>query len=195
MQRPRGILAVVSGPSGVGKGCICRQLLAIRPQTAYAVSATTRAPRAGEVDGVNYYFLPQADFLRKIEAGEFLEWAQVYGNYYGTLKADVERLLHDGKDVILEIDTQGAMQIKAVWPTALLIFIMPPSFAELQRRIVGRGSETAASLALRLSEAAVEMELAETEYDHCIVNHTVEQAAAELQAVLDAVPRCQVITD
>lgn len=186
MTETAGVLAVVSGPSGVGKGSVCRELLRIRPNTVYSISATTRQPRVGEEDGINYHFISEEAFQGKIAVDDFLEWAQVYGNYYGTSKSAVDEMLAAGKDVILEIDTQGAMQIRSACPQGLLIFIMPPSFAELKKRITGRGSESAESLALRLSRAEAEMAMAEKHYDHLVVNHTVAQAAQEIGAILDA---------
>ena len=181
----RGILAVVSGPSGVGKGTVCRHLCETDARMALSVSATTRKPRPHEQEGKHYYFLAVEDFLARRAAGEFLEWAEVYGNYYGTLRSHVQECLNADKDVILEIDTQGAMQIRSACPEAVFIFLLPPSLAELQRRICGRAADSEESIKLRLSQAEYEMSLAE-EYEHHIVNHTVGQAAAELAAVLIA---------
>lgn len=182
-DQARGLLLIISGPSGVGKGRICEALLSQDKNTVYSVSATTRAPRAREKDGVNYHFISREEFREKREAGQFLEWAEVYGNYYGTLSADVDRLLAEGKNVILEIDTQGAAQIKSVRPDGLSVFILPPSFKELKRRIVSRGSETPAMLALRLSRAESEIAAAKN-YDYQIVNDDVEQAAARLRRII-----------
>ncbi|MDO4580990.1 MAG: guanylate kinase [Bacillota bacterium] len=186
MHKERGVLLVVSGPSGVGKGSVCAALIAMDEQTTYSVSATTRAPRRGEVDGVNYYYISAERFAAKIAAGDFLEYATVYGNYYGTPRAEVERLLAAGKNVILEIDTQGAMQVKAACPQGVLVFILPPSIEELRRRITARGSETPESLNLRLSRAEAEMAMAE-QYDYRVVNSDIETAAAELLRIINEV--------
>lgn len=173
-----GILVVVSGPSGVGKGTICRRLLELDEDTRVSVSATTRSPRRGEKDGVHYHFISREDFLRRLEQGDFLEWAQVYGNYYGTLNSEVDRLLAAGKNVLLEIDTQGAKQIRERRP-CLSVFIMPPSQEELLRRLRGRGSESRETLNLRTSRA--EAEMAESQqYDQVIINDKIETAAWEL---------------
>jgi guanylate kinase len=150
-----------------------------------SVSVTTRKPRPHERDGEHYYFLPREDFLARRDAGEFLEWAAVYGNYYGTLRGHVRERLEAGKDVILEIDTQGAMQIRSACPDAIFVFLLPPSFEELQKRILERAADSAKSIELRLSKAEYEMSLAK-EYDYRIFNNTVEQAAAELLAVIKA---------
>ena len=184
----RGLLTVVSGPSGVGKGTVCKRVCEMDAGITASVSATTRQPRPHEQEGVHYFFLTAEDFLARQAAGEFLEWAEVYGNYYGTLRCHVDKCLNAGQDVILEIDTQGAMQIRSACPDAIFIFILPPSVAELQRRIRGRAADSAASIELRLSRAEYEMSRAK-EYEHRIVNNTVEQAAAELLSVLEAEKR------
>lgn len=179
----RGVLAVVSGPSGVGKGTVCRHLCETDASIVLSVSATTRKPRPHEQEGEHYYFLSPEDFSAKRAAGEFLECAEVYGNYYGTLRQQVQKQQDAGKDVILEIDTQGAMQVRFTCPSAIFVFLLPPSFEELQRRICGRAADSAQSIKLRLSKAEYEMSLA-GEYEYRIVNNTVEQAAAELLAAL-----------
>ena len=180
----RGLLAVVSGPSGVGKGTVCKRLCEMDECVVLSVSATTRKPRSHEREGEHYYFLPLEDFLTKRSAGEFLEWAEVYGNYYGTLSSQVQKCLEAGKDVILEIDSQGAKQIRSACPDAIFIFLLPPSYKELQNRINGRAADSTESIRLRLSKAEYEMSLVE-EYDYRIVNNTVEQAAVEMSAVLE----------
>ena len=134
---------VVSGPSGTGKGTVCGELLAQTPELAYSISATTRKPREGEVDGKNYYFMDKAQFEKMIEEGGFLEYANVYGNYYGTPLGKIEERLAAGEDILLEIDTQGALNVMKKCPDGLFIFLLPPSIGELERRIRGRGSETA----------------------------------------------------
>jgi guanylate kinase len=184
----RGLLIVVSGPSGVGKGTVCRYLCETDTGIVLSVAATTRKPRPHEREGEHYYFLPAEDFVARKAAGQFLEWAAVYGNYYGTLRAHVQERLDAGKDVILEIDTQGAMQIRSACPDAVFVFLLPPSLEELQRRILGRAADSAESVSLRLSQAEYEMSLA-TGYDHRIVNNTVKQAADELLSVLETEKR------
>lgn len=179
----QGLLIVLSGPSGVGKGAMGSTLLKEDPNICYTVSVTTRQPRKGEKEGQNYYYISREEFFRRRDNGDFLEWAEVYGNYYGTLHSEVDRLLQDGKTVILEIDTQGAMQIKAAYPSGVLVFVLPPSLAELKRRIVARGSETAATLKLRLSQAEQEIAMAE-QYDYTIINDNLKKAVSELRAVI-----------
>ncbi|MCL2817509.1 MAG: guanylate kinase [Clostridiales bacterium] len=181
----QGLLLIVSGPSGVGKGAVMALLLANNPNLVCSVSTTTRAPRLGERHGVNYYFVSREEFAAAIREGEFLEWAEVYGNYYGTRRSAALEQLCRGKDLILEIDTQGARQIKAACPSSISIFIKPPSFAELERRIVSRGSENAESLARRLSAAQEEISRS-GEYDYVVVNDELERAAAELESIIRA---------
>ena len=178
-----GVLLIISGPSGVGKGSVCAALIAKDPNTVFSVSATTRSPRRGEIDGKDYYFISKEEFLLKIDHGDFLEWAEVFGNYYGTPVAEIQRLLHEGKNVLLDIDTQGANQVRTVCPEGVSIFILPPSFAELERRITARGSETEEMRAIRLSQAEQEIRLAE-QYDYSIVNNDIEETA---DAVLDII--------
>ena len=181
----KGVLVVVSGPSGVGKGSVVAEVMRRDPLTRFSVSATTRSPRPGEVDGVNYYFLTKEEFLLRRAQRDFLEWAEVYGNFYGTLRSEVDRLLDEGYNIILDIDTQGAANIRKLRPEAVSVFIMPPSLAELERRIVSRGTEAPADLALRLSRAEAEMALA-PDYDHIIVNREIETAAGELLDIIAA---------
>jgi len=180
-----GLLLILSGPSGVGKGAVGALLLANNPNLLYSVSATTRVPRRGELDGVNYSFLSREEFTSAVHAGDFLEWAEVYGNYYGTRRSAVLENLNRGKDVVLEIDPQGARQIRSACPAGVFIFIKPPSFEELERRIVSRGSENAESLARRLASARVEM-LQADEYDYIVINDELERAAEEIEAIIRA---------
>ena len=133
----KGLLIVVSGPSGTGKGTVCGELLDSMPELAYSISATTRAPRAGEVDGKNYYFLTKERFEELISEGGFLEYANVYGNYYGTPLVKIQERLAEGNDILLEIDTQGALEVMKKCPDGLFIFLLPPSLGELERRIRG----------------------------------------------------------
>ena len=150
----KGKLFIISGPSGAGKGTICKELLAqtSRDDVQLSVSMTTRNPRAGETDGVSYYFVSKEEFLHRIEAGGLLEYAEVYGNYYGTPKQPVVEKLAAGIDVILEIDMQGALKVKENYPDGVFIFILPPSMTELRKRLTGRGTETPEAIELRLGK-------------------------------------------
>ena len=174
---------VISGPSGAGKGTLLAELRKQRPDLGLTVSATTRSPRPGEVDGTSYYFLSDEEFRRRIAAGEFVEWAEVHGHLYGTLVSEVKRLLAKGHSLVLEIDVQGALNVRKVYPDAVLVFIEPPSLQVLEERLRGRGNEDEASIELRLKNARHEMELAD-QYDVRIVNNTVDRAAQELGSVM-----------
>jgi guanylate kinase len=176
-------LFVISGPSGAGKGTLLAELRKQRPDLGLTVSATTRSPRPGEVDGTSYYFLSDEEFRRRIAAGEFVEWAEVHGHLYGTLVSEVKRLLAKGHSLVLEIDVQGALNVRKVYPDAVLVFIEPPSLQVLEERLRGRGTEDEASIELRLKNARHEMELAD-QYDARIVNDTVDRAAQELGSVM-----------
>ena len=178
-------LFVVSGPSGVGKGTLVSLVREQRPDLGLTVSATTRQPRPGEVDGVSYHFLSASDFESRVAAGEFLEWANVFGNCYGTLRSEVERNLSAGKSVILEIDVQGALNVRKLMPEAVLVFIEPPSFEVLEARLRGRGTEDEQVIQVRLETAKGELELAPS-YDERIVNDDLQEAASELLRVLDS---------
>lgn len=184
-MKRKGCLIVVSGPSGTGKGTVCSALLEKHKEIAYSISATTRQPRTGEVDGVNYYFLAKNVFEKMIEDGELLEWAEVYGNYYGTPLKKIQERLADGQDILLEIDTQGAMSVKEKFPDEIYIYIMPPSLKELERRLKTRGTDSAESIERRLKSAAGEMEIAER-YNYIVVNEQVEQAVEQIAAIVDA---------
>ena len=186
----KGLLMVVSGPSGTGKGTVCSELLAQAEDLAYSISATTRQPRAGEVDGKNYYFMDKADFEQKIAEGGFLEYANVYGNYYGTPLGKIEERLANGVDILLEIDTQGALNVMKKCPDGLFIFLVPPSLAELERRIRGRGSETEESLQKRMGSACKEIEDGR-KYSYVVVNDTVKHAVQRILAIR-AAEHCRV---
>lgn len=181
-------LFVISGPSGAGKGTLVARVRNQRSNLGLTVSATTRSPREGEVDGVNYFFLSREEFKKRVEDGDFVEWAEVHGNFYGTLVSEVKSKLASGSSLILEIDVQGALNVKKRFPDAVLIFIKPPSLDVLKERLIGRGSESPESLALRLKDAAHEMELADR-YDAIVVNDDLEQATSELAALLDSYER------
>lgn len=187
MHTNSGILLVVSGPSGVGKGTICGRLLQELSDVQFSVSVTTRGPRKGEIDGVDYFFVSLAEFERMQAAGELLEWAEVFGNYYGTPRPAVQRALDEGKDIVLEIDIQGALQVKAAFPKCVLIFVWPPTYQELERRIRHRGTETPESLACRLKKSRLEMSHV-VNYDYIVVNQPgqVEAAVSEVRAILVA---------
>ena len=186
----KGLLMVVSGPSGTGKGTVCSELLAQAEDLAYSISATTRQPRAGEVDGKNYYFMDKAEFEQKIAEGGFLEYANVYGNYYGTPLGKIEERLAKGVDILLEIDTQGALNVMKKCPDGLFIFLVPPSLAELERRIRGRGSETEESLQKRMGSACKESEDGR-KYSYVVVNDTVKHAVQRILAIR-AAEHCRV---
>jgi guanylate kinase len=180
-----GLLIVVSGPSGVGKGTVCATLRKQMPRLTYSVSATTRAPRAGEVDGVNYFFKTVSEFKQMIENDELIEWAEYVGNYYGTPRRFVEESLKAGKDVLLEIEVQGAMQVKERFPNGVFIFLVPPTMEELKRRITGRGTESEEAIESRLSAASDELKLIE-HYDYVVINDEVEKACQRIQAIITA---------
>ena len=183
----KGLLVVVSGPSGAGKGTICQALLE-KTALAYSVSATTRQPRAGEVDGESYYFISVEAFEEMIEKDELLEWAKVYDNYYGTPLKKVEEKLAAGEDILLEIDTQGAMKVREKFPEGVYIFILPPSLVELERRTRGRDTEPEEVLKKRLAAAIDEIEVGRL-YKYVVMNDKVEDAIDAICAVLAAEKR------
>lgn len=181
----KGLLVLISGPSGTGKGTVCDLLRKKHPELSYSISATTRQPRPGEQDGVNYYFYDKAGFQQMIEAGELLECAEVYGNYYGTPKQKVLDRLEAGEDILLEIDTQGALNVMKAMPEGLYIFLLPPSLEELADRLKGRGTETEESLQRRLGAAVDEIKIAH-KYRYVVVNDTVEKAADTIANIIRA---------
>ena len=179
----KGILIVVSGFSGAGKGTLMRKLLETYDNYALSISMTTRAPREGEQHGVEYFFTTKEDFEKKIAENQLIEYATYCGNYYGTPKEYVEEQLAAGKDVILEIEIQGALQIKKKFPECLLLFVTPPSAKELERRLVGRGTETPQVIADRLARAAEESEGIEA-YDYIVVNDDLEECVKQLHSMV-----------
>lgn len=172
-------LFVVSGPSGAGKGTLVARVREQLPDLGLTVSATTREPRPGEVDGVSYFFLSPEDFKQRVDAGAFVEWAEVHGHCYGTLVSEVERNHAAGASCILEIDVQGALQVRERFPEAILIFIKPPSMAVLRERLMGRGTECPEDLELRMGNAEQELALADR-YDRVVVNDDLDRATEEL---------------
>ncbi len=182
----RNLLLVISGPSGAGKGTICQALLRRHPDSmACSISATSRDVRPGEVPDQSYYYIGKEEFEERLSRYEFLEYAHVYGNYYGTLKKEVERLFQDRMDVILEIEMQGALQIKAKAQGAILIFIMPPSFKELTKRIRERKRDSEEDIAMRLQKVRDELKYM-TMYDYIVVNDTVDRAVEKIEAIIIA---------
>lgn len=178
-----GLLIVVSGPSGVGKGTVCTALRKRLPHLAYSVSATTRTPRAGEQEGVNYFFKTKDEFRKMIENNELIEWAEYVGNYYGTPRKYVEEKLAQGQDIVLEIEVQGAYQVKEAFPEGVFIFLVPPSMDDLRSRILNRGSETPTSLENRLGAAKDEYQHIKR-YDYVVINDQVDKAADRIAAIL-----------
>lgn len=176
-------LFVVSGPSGVGKGTVLKGFLAENPDFMLSISCTTRAPRAGEADGVNYFFITKEDFKDCIENDKFLEWAEFAGNFYGTKKKFINQCLAEGKDIILEIDTQGALQVKKQMPEAVLIFICPPSLEDLEKRLRGRHTEEEEAIQKRLEAVKEELSRAEN-FDYKIVNDDLDNAITELERII-----------
>lgn len=181
----RGILFVLSGPSGAGKGTVCKALMGRLSDMCVSISVTTRSPRVGEQHGVNYFFRTREQFQEMIASRELLEWAEVYGNFYGTPRAFVEERLNAGMDVILEIDIQGAMQVKETYPQGVFIFLIPPSATELEARILGRGTETEDSFQQRFTAAREELEKMRA-YHYVVVNDVVVAACERIESIITA---------
>ncbi len=185
-RKKKGLLIVVSGPAGVGKGTVNAALMQKHPEIRMSVSVTTRAPRPGEIEGVHYFFRTKEEFDRMIEEDAFLEYMHVFGmNYYGTPKAFVETERNKGNHVILEIDVQGAMKVRSRCPDAVLVFIAPPSLKVLKDRLVGRGTETQESIDVRTATALEELKKL-PDYDYMVINDVVEEAVADMEAILSA---------
>lgn len=183
-MKNKGLLLVVSAPSGCGKGTILGEILK-DDSFYYSISATTRAPREGEQDGVNYHFITKEEFEQRIAQGGMLEYAQYCGNYYGTPKKEVEQMRDAGRDVILEIEVEGAMKVRALCPDAVFLFIAPPSVEELRRRLNKRGTEAAEVIEERVSQASRELSYA-NRYDYIIVNGELEKAIQDFRTVVRA---------
>lgn len=179
----KGNLFVLTGPSGAGKGTVLSRLMQRDDNLYFSISATTRAPREMEVHGMHYFFLTREEFEEKIKQKAFLEYAQYVDQYYGTLEAQVEEQLQKGRDVILEIEVQGAEQVKRARPDAILLFIAPPSIEELERRLRGRGTEDEDKIRKRMETAKTELSEQDT-FDHIIVNREIEQAACDVEAII-----------
>jgi guanylate kinase len=180
-----GHLYIVAAPSGAGKTTLVRLLLENDPGIGLSISYTTRSPRPGEQNGCEYHFVEVPDFLGKIESGDFLEWAEVHGNYYGTSKSWIEAEMAAGRDVLLEIDWQGAQQVRKQFPAAIGVFILPPSREELARRLAGRDTDSAEVISRRLAAARDEMRHV-GEFDYVIINDDLQQALADLLSVVSA---------
>jgi guanylate kinase len=181
-------LLVLSSPSGGGKTTIAKSLLQARDDLGYSVSATTRPRREGEREGVDYYFLSRKEFMRRVEAGAFLEWATYAGNLYGTLRSEIDRIFARGRAAVLDVEIEGARQIRASFPNSLHVFVLPPSAEELVSRLAGRNTEPAAVVRERITRAADEL-AAVAEYDYAIFNEELVLAVAQVAAILDAEAR------
>ncbi|HHW66761.1 MAG: guanylate kinase [Epulopiscium sp.] len=184
MNNNKGIVVIISGPSGSGKGTIVKEMIK-DDKYALSISVTTRSPRVGEEDGVHYFFKSKQEFEEMIHKGELIEWAEFCENYYGTPKSYVEKMLREGKDVILEIEVQGALKVKESNPEAVLIFIVPPSLTELKNRLVGRGTEKEEIIEKRLKRALEELDMIE-KYDYLVVNDSIKDAAEKIHTIVEA---------
>ena len=189
-EQRNGLLLVISGPSGVGKGTLVNALMERNQKIKMSVSATTRAPRPGEIEGVHYFFKTEEEFKAMVDRGEFLEYIHVFGSkYYGTPRSFVEQQLASGYDVILEIDVQGAMKVKQAFPDAVLMFITAPSMSEIKSRLIGRGTETMEQVEKRFATAFEEIKMI-PQYDYVIINDVIDVAVHHMEAILEA-ERCR----
>lgn len=179
-----GKLIVISAPSGSGKTTIAKEIMRRFPRIGFSVSATTRGKRADEVDGRDYFFLTKEEFKRRVDAGKFVEWEELYGDYYGTLKAEVDRAVGVGCDLLFDVDVKGGLSIKRYYPAALLIFIRPPSTDALKDRLLKRQTEDPEALKKRLARAQMELELG-NKFDHQVVNEELERAIGEVQKLIE----------
>ena len=184
----RPFLLVLSAPSGGGKSTIAKQLLNAREDLGYSVSATTRPMRAGECDGVDYHFVTRAEFLRRVEAGEFLEWATYAGELYGTLRSEIDRIFAEGRIAVLDVEIEGSRQIRSSFPNSLHLFVLPPSAEVLVGRLTGRNTEPRAVVRERIARAADEL-AAVVEYDYAILNEDLVVAVSQVAAILEAEAR------
>lgn len=189
-MKKKGLLIVISGPSGAGKGTICKEWLKRHPEAVLSVSATTRPPRPMEIEGVNYFFKSREEFKKMIENNDFLEYAKVYDNYYGTPRKYVQQKLLEGRDVILEIDIQGALKVKDRFDEGVFIFIVPPTMEELRRRIVKRGTENPDIILQRFKSAFEEINFIKR-YNYVVVNDTIEESVRKMEAIILA-EKCRV---
>jgi len=182
----RGLLLVLSAPSGTGKTTLARRFVDAHPEAAFSISVTTREPRGAERDGVDYHFVDALTFQRMIERDEFVEWAEVHGNFYGSPRAAVDRAFSTGGIALFDIDVQGGQSIQRRYPEAVLVFVLPPTMAELERRLRERGTESEDAIRLRMLAARSELELGARAYDYLVVNDAVERAYAELESIVTA---------
>jgi guanylate kinase len=181
----RRFVVVISGPSGAGKSSFVKELLSRHSlDLVYSVSATTRARRAHEVEGKDYFYLSREEFRRRVEANEFIEWAEVHGEWYGTLRSQTELALRSGKNVLLDIDVQGGRSVRRIYPDGVFIFVLPPSLADLEDRLRARGTDSEDRILLRLDNARREIDLAK-EYDYAIINDDLAKATRQVAAIIE----------
>lgn len=187
-MKKEGILLVISGPSGSGKGVLVHEILSRRSDIALSVSATTRAPRSGEVNGVNYHFMTKEKFKERLDAGDFIEYNEYAGNFYGTLKSEVTSRIAEGTSIILEIDVHGAMNVKSQYPNAVLLMIAPPDYTTLEKRLRGRGDDVPEEIILKRLETAKDELARLPAYDYLVINRDgqINAAADEICAIIDA---------